>query len=141
VCLQDLQFIVAEHRYDAIDPRVLGRARPRPRRPHRLFFFRTVFFLEVFFLTAISCTHALRVAAVRATGTDPFSTSGPLFVTIVLDFLATESPKPWKNWTFHANTRENPTHLGVYSPERTLIARSSAIPAEKDAKWSTLTPR
>ena len=32
VCLQDLQFIVAEHRYDAIDPRVLGRARSRARR-------------------------------------------------------------------------------------------------------------
>jgi hypothetical protein len=44
----------------------------------------------------MSCTHALRVAAVRATGTDPFSTNGPLFVTIVLDFLATESPTPWK---------------------------------------------
>jgi hypothetical protein len=78
---------------------------------------------------------------VRAIGTDPFSANGPLSITIVLDFLVSESPDTQKNRTFHANIRENPTLLGVYSPERTLIARSSAIPAEKEAKCSRLTPR
>jgi hypothetical protein len=43
------------------------------------------------------CTHALRVAVVRAIGTDPFSANGPLLITIVLDFLATESPDIEKN--------------------------------------------
>ena len=77
----------------------------------------------------------------QATGTDPFSANGSLLTAIVLDFLATESPDAQENQTFNANACKNPTLLGVYSPERTLIARSSAIPAEKEAKWSRLTPR
>jgi hypothetical protein len=82
----------------------------------------------------MSCTHTLLVAVVRATGTDPFSANVPLQINIVLDFRVTESPDTQKDRTFHANMRENPTLSEVYSPERMLIARSNAIPAEKEAK-------
>ncbi len=76
-----------------------------------------------------------------ATGTDLLSADGSLLATIVLDFLTTESPDTWKIGLSMQLQRENPTLPGVYSSERTLIARSSAIPAEKEAKWSRLTPR
>jgi hypothetical protein len=36
------------------------------------------------------------VSSCAAIGTDPFSANGPLPVTIVLDFLVTESPEPRK---------------------------------------------
>jgi len=115
VRLQDLQFIVAQHRYDAIDSRVFGWARSRAQRPTRTSAAPTpsglllhALLLSYRFLPGgfFSHGHVMHpytgCCVTRATGTDPFGTGGPPPATIVLDFVTMESLVIRKTRTFHA---------------------------------------